>query len=347
MAKGIVGIDIGREYTKVVYFNEKKGIVSLSHAFREETPEGMILSDGVDEEIMVDFLKNIFSTHKLKNKHVAISLNSAGVITKTLTMPLVADEEIKQAIMWEAEQYAPFGMEQVNVDYHVFEKNEEKKEMTVLIAIAKRDIIDAYKNAFKKARLRLDVVDVDVFALYNAFEVNQPEKAKQHSLLVDLGYSSTKLIFVNNGLPVFSRYIDFGFSYIVDEAVEILDVKQQEIELILNNHKHEKHGSLINFINDKLAGLYAQLSNSITFYKANILEIEEDVDNVVFSGILGALFDEIDIESARNFINIDIVSFNPFDFATKDGVIEGFEEVNSSVASFYCIAAGLSVRGLR
>ena len=347
MAKGIVGIDIGKEYTKVVYFNEKKGIVSLSHAFREETPDEMISNEGIDEEIIVDFLKNMFSTHKLKNKHVAISLNSAGVITKTLTMPLVADEEIEQAIMWEAEQYAPFGMEQVNVDYHLFEKNEEKKEMTVLIAIAKRDIINSYKNAFRKAGIKLEIVDVDVFSLYNAFEANHPEKSQKHNLLVDLGYSSTKLIFVNKGLPVFSRYIDFGFFYIVDDALEILDIKPQEIELILSNPRHDKHDDLIGFINDKLSGLYAQLSNSIAFYKTNILELEEDIDNIIFSGIMGVLLEKIDIYTVKNLLNIDVMNFNPFDFAVKDRVVEGFDEVTSSLSSFYCIAAGLSLRGLK
>ncbi|AEA34151.1 type IV pilus assembly protein PilM [Hippea maritima DSM 10411] len=344
--KGLVGIDVGHYFTKIVYFENKKGVIELISAFKERTPDGIVSAEGVDENIFSEFISTVFSENKIRNKNVAISLNSSTVISKTLSMPLVADEEMEQAIMWEAEQYAPFGMEHVNASYQLLERNEEKKEMTVLIAITKKDIIESYKRALKKAKLNLKIVDVDVFAVANAFFVNEPDKAKKHNLFVDVGHVSTKLVFTKNEIPVFSRYIDFGFSDMLDEASDVLEIKKEEIDLIFEpSYKDkEKKESFLNFINDKMVMLYTQIQNSITFYKANILDMEEDVENIVLVGCLGALTDRLNLEFAEELLKSKIITFNPFNFASKSGFSN--ESVVLEDSSFYTIASGLSLRGL-
>ncbi len=343
--KGLVGVDIGHYYTKVVYFENNKGVVKLRNVFKERTPDDVLTSEGCDEIVLGDFLKSIFSEYKVKNKKIAFGLNSSFVITKTLSMPLVVDDEIEQAVMWEAEQYAPVEMDQVNVSYQVMEKNKEKNEMTILFAITKKGIIESFKSAFKKAKLKLDMVDVDIFAAANSFMFSDKEQKKRHNLVVDLGYSSAKLIFLRNGHPMFTRYMDFNFSSVLLEAKDVFGVREDEIEIILMKGDSEKKDNLVTFFNDKLFNLYTQIQNSITFYNSSILDVPEQIDNIVFTGVLGVLYENLNIESIREYLKADIVQFNPFDFSSKENV-NNLEEVALGISSIYCVACGLSLRGL-
>ncbi len=342
---GLVGVDVGHYYTKVVEFERKKGVVSLVKVFKERTPEGVLSADGCDEVVLSEFLRSIFSEHKVKNRNVAFSINSSFVITKTLKMPLVVDEEIEQAVMWEAEQYAPVGIEEVNVSYQVLGKDENKKEMVILIAITKKGIIESYKSAFKRAKLKLEIVDVDVFSTSNAFLFSKPKAKDQHNLIVDLGYLSTKLVFLKDGLPTFTRYMDFNFSHILKEAKDVFNVKEEDVEIILSGEQSEKKEGLVNFFNEKLFVLYTQIRNSITFYNTSIVDIEEPINNIVFTGVLGVLYEYLSIERIRDILNGDVIQFNPFDFASKDN-IENLDEVSKGTSSLYCVASGLSLRGV-
>ncbi len=345
--KGLVGVDIGHYNTKVVHFENKKGIVTLKNIFKERTPEGIIGPDGCDEIILGEFLKSIFSEHKVKSKNVAFGLNSSYVISKTLKMPLVVDEEIEQAIMWEAEQYAPVGMDKVNVSYQVFEKDKEKNEMTVLIAITKKNIVESYRSAFKRAKLKLEVVDVDLFAAANIFMFSNSDKADKHVLIADLGYSSAKLVFIKNKRPMFTRYMDFSFSGILRGVIDTFSVGEDEVEYLLESKEEsEKKTSIINYINEKIRDLYIQIQNSITFYYSNILDIQQPLDYIVFTGVLGLLYDYVDIEYLRNMIKSDIVQFNPFDFVSKEEA-KDLEEITNGKSALYTIASGLSLRGIK
>ncbi|WP_022669684.1 type IV pilus biogenesis protein PilM [Hippea alviniae] len=344
---GVVGVDIGHYYTKVVNVIDKKGVLVLKQAFRELTPQDVITSEGVDDVVLGDFLRSIFSQHGLKSKNVSVALNSSFVITKTLSIPLVADEEIEQAVMWEAEQYAPVSMEDVNVSYQILDKNEDKNEMTVLLALTKKEIVDSYIKAFSRAKLKVSTVDVDVFAIYNSFEANNKEALNKHLLFVDMGYSSTKLIFVKKGIPIFTRYMDFNFSSLIEDAVGILSLKKEEISILLERkHNDEKKESLLNFLNDKLISLFTQIQNSMTFYLSNILNVEEPVEEVVLTGILGALYESLNIDMMREFFKSDISRYNPFDVVSKDESGEAIEETTPDVSPFYCIASGLALRSI-
>ncbi len=343
--RGLVGVDIGHYYTKVVYLEDKKGSVSLVRVFKERTPEGVISTEGCDEIVLGDFLQYIFSEYRVKNKNVAFGLNSSFVITKTLKVPLVVDEEIEQAVMWEAEQYAPVSIDDVNVSYQVLRKDREKNEMSILIAITKKDIIESYKTAFKRAKLKLEVVDVDVFATSNAYFFANPGGKGKHNLIVDLGYSSTKMIFLRNGMPMFTRYMDFNFSNVLNEAKEILEIKDEEVERLIREPRSEKKESLVAFFNDKLFNLYSQIQNSITFYNSGVLDIAEPVENIVFAGALGVLYEHLNIESVREFLKAEISQFNPLEFVGKED-IENLEDIVLGASSVYCVATGLSLRGI-
>ena len=345
--KGLVGLDIGGCYTKVVEIKEKKGVASVENVAKEKTPDGFFVQEKIDIDVASEFLKSVFSANKIKNKNVAVALNSSFVITKTIVMPLVVDEEIDQAVMWEAEQYAPFGMDQVNVSYQVMNKDANKNEMTVLIVLTKKEIVESYKEAFKKAKLNIEVLDVDIFALSNAFFKNEYEESSKHNMLIDVGYNSTKLVFVKNEIPTFSRYVDFGFKYIIEEAASVFSASQEEAANMFENLskvEDSKKEALISFMQDKTSKLYIQIKNSIGFYEANVLTAYDELDNIVLSGAIGVMFEYLKNTMPEEMIKRNIVRMKPFNvFVVND---TGLEDVASSVSSLYSLAVGLAVRGL-
>ena len=343
--KNLVGLDIGRYYTKIVELDSKKGVPVVKKAVRERTPDLISSQEEIDIDVMSEFLNSLFSQYKIKNRNVAFALNSSYVITKTVSMPLVVDEEIEQAVMWEAEQYAPFGMEQVNVSYQIMEKDKEKNEMTVLIVLTKKDIVESFVSALKKAKIHIKILDVDVFALSNAFFKNESDMKSKHNMLVDVGHHSTKIVFLKNEVPTFSRYVEFGFGSLIEDAAKTFGASESEISLILETSKDEaKKESLIAFINDKIARLYSQLQNSISFYENNVLNAYEDIDNIVFSGVFGVLFDYLKPGIPAELSSKNIVRFNPFGAFSFEGSVS--DDLSGSLSSFYGVAVGLAVREL-
>ena len=345
--KNLIGLDIGSYYTKIVELSNKKGVISVEKAIKERTPDIISQEENFDVEVMSEFIGSLFSQYKIKNRNVAVALNSSFVITKTINMPLVVDDEIEQAVMWEAEQYAPFGMDQVNVSYQVMDKDSEKNEMKILVVLTKKDIVNSYIDSLKKARIKLKIVDVDVFAMTNALLQNEVDIKAKHNMLVDLGYSSTKVIFVNNGVPEFSRYIEFGFKSILEEASSTFDIPVNDVATTIENldkTEESKKDSLLSFIVDKTSVLYSQLQNSISFYENNVLNVSEDIENIVFSGAIGVLFEYLKDDAPTKFMNKNVIRLNPFNiFSIKDSTNR---DTNSAVGSLYSIAVGLAVRGL-
>ncbi len=346
--KGLVGIDIGSYYTKVVEIKEKKGVTYLEKIAREKTPDGVFVQEKVDVDILAEFLQYIYKQYNIKNKNVAVALNSSFVISKTVTMPLVVDEEIEQAVMWEAEQYAPFGIEQVNVSYQVMNKDPEKNEMTVLIVLTKKEIVESYKEAFKKAKLNIVVLDVDIFALANAFFSNDFDNASKHNLLIDVGYNSTKFIFTKDEIPTFSRYVDFGFKYIIDEAASVFSMSNEEVTKMFENFdsvEDSKKDTLVSFVQDKTSKLYIQIQNSIGFYEANVLTSYDELDNIVFSGALGVMFEYVKSNMPHDIINNkNVFRIKPFSVFVVNNTME--EDISTPIGSLYSLAVGLAVRGL-
>ncbi len=343
--KNLTGLDIGSYYTKIVELEDKKGVVRVKTALKERTPELLVGQEEIDMDVMAEFLKSIFSQYKIKNKNVALALNSSFVITKTVSMPLVVDEEIQQAVMWEAEQYAPFGMDQVNVSYQIMNKNVEKNEMTVLIVLTKKAIVESYVMALKKAKLNVKIIDVDIFAASNALLENEIEMKDKHNMLVDVGYSSTKIVFLKKEIPVFSRYVEFGFQTILEDASKTFDLNEREINFILAGSKsNDKKDSLIAFMNDKTVRLYSQLQNSISFYENTVLSVYENIDNIIFSGAFGVMFDYLKASIPEELSSKNVARLNPFGVFLTQG--NGYEDIASSLNSLYAVAVGLAVRGL-
>jgi type IV pilus assembly protein PilM len=132
------------------------------------------------------------------------------VIIKKIAMDRMKETEAREVIRWEAEQHVPFDMDNVELDFQILDPEAEGLQMTVLLVAAKRELVEHKLALLSEIGLSASVVDVDAFALHNAFEVNYPEAMRGVVGLVNIGHETTNINILDDGVPVLTRDIPIG-----------------------------------------------------------------------------------------------------------------------------------------
>ena len=136
---------------------------------------------------IVDAIKELVSTHRIRNKRVAFSVSGHSVIIKKISLPQMTRQELEQSIQWEAEQFIPFDIADVNIDVQVLnEHSAQQGQMDVVLVAAKKDFIDEYTSVVTDAGLEPVVCDVDAFAIENMFLQNYEAPPSQTIALVNV-----------------------------------------------------------------------------------------------------------------------------------------------------------------
>src|SRR6185369_15334844 len=172
--KEVIGIDIGSSSVKLVQLKDLKGSYQLINAgIVSLPPEAIVDNTLMDSTAIVGAIKNLITSLGIKVKEVACSISGNSVIIRKIILPAMPLEELEDQITWEAEQYIPFDINDVNMDFQILSPDSiDPSKMNVLLVASKKDIINDYVAVFIESGLHLSVVDVDSFAVQNAFEVN-------------------------------------------------------------------------------------------------------------------------------------------------------------------------------
>lgn len=212
-SKGIIGLDIGSHAVKLVAMKPQRGDhpYLLTHFGVAELPsesivEGAVVRPGDVAQVIRDLL----STNKIKGSRIATAVSGHAVIVRRVTMPRMDEDELRESIVWEAEEYIPFDVDDVNLDFAILEENDDDNEMDVVLVAAKRDRIDEFMAVIEEAGRDPVIVDVDAFALQNAFELSYPERQHEDIALLNMGASVMNVAVLEEGRPVFWRDITLG-----------------------------------------------------------------------------------------------------------------------------------------
>lgn len=213
----LVGIDIGTHSIKLVRLKARgKGYQLLNFGIMPLRPEAIADNAILDEGSVVEALQNLLRMEKIKTKDVATAIAGQSVIVKRIRMPRMTERELAESIQWEAEQHIPFEIADVNIDFQVLPPGEEEERgaaadahMEVLLVAAKKSKIEDYTNLLRVAGLHPVVVDIDVFALENEYEISNGQE-KGVVALVDIGASTMNINILKNGMTMFQRDIAIG-----------------------------------------------------------------------------------------------------------------------------------------
>ncbi|HXG68687.1 MAG TPA: type IV pilus assembly protein PilM [Blastocatellia bacterium] len=235
--KSIVGLDIGSSALKAVELKPTRGGFDLAHVAHQNLQSDTIV-DGhiIDLNHVSDCINRIWAEQGIKTAQVATSLSGHAVIVKKITLPTMPEEELDEQIHWEAEQYIPFDINDVNLYHEVIGYDQSGQQMDVLLVACKRDKIAQFTQVISQAGKQPVIVDVDAFALQNAYEVNYHPAPHQTVALLDIGASVMTINVVRGVTSIFTRDISAGGN-------QYTDLLQKELDLTFDQAEALKRGA--------------------------------------------------------------------------------------------------------
>jgi len=230
-----VGLDIGSGSIKLCQLKPaKRGNYQLqAFGMVQLPPEAIVDGALMNSTAVVDGIQELFASQKIRHKDVATSVSGHSVIIKKINLPQMTTEELEESIQWEAEQYIPFDINDVNIDVQILNtESTQAGQMDVLLVAAKKDMVNDYTEVIASAGLNPVVVDIDAFAVQNQFEINYEVPRSETVVLVNIGASVTNINVLANGISTFTRDISIGGGQFTDAVQKALSVSYDEAEAL-------------------------------------------------------------------------------------------------------------------
>jgi len=208
--KTTVGLDVGSGLIKIAVIDHGKGAPELVRvAITKLQPDAIVEGEVMDPGIVSDAIRAALDNAGVNGKHIVTAVGGRDVMVKKIQTERVKEKQARELMRWEAEQHVP-DVESVELDFQILEDSKSADEMNVLLVAAKRDLVDAKIRILEDAGVTPTIVDVDAFALHNAFEVNYPEAMKGFVGLVNVGNEVTNVNIMDNGVPILTRDLPLG-----------------------------------------------------------------------------------------------------------------------------------------
>jgi len=338
----VLGVDIGSHTIKIVEFQQVGNNKLLRRIGRALTPEGLI-EDGVIKDLsaLSRILSGLINNFQPKLKKGATSISGFSTIIKRIDIPFTDLTDIELNLYNEAEKYVPFEMTDIYLDFHIIKKSEGIKAATeIFLVAAKKDIVDSFAELLQSSGVFPAVVDVDPFAMSNAFEIVYGIQDKVVAL-IDIGAQKSNINIIHKGESLFARDIPLGGNQITREMMDItgIDFNSAEAIKIKGSDEPEIVKELGLTFHEMLLMWGAEFKKAIDFYNSSPIRID-GVSEVYLSGGC-ALMNGID-KIFEEALDIPVFIFDPFKNCIIDKTID--PEYLNNIAPQMTIAAGLASR---
>jgi type IV pilus assembly protein PilM len=342
-SKEIVGIDIGSSSVKLVQLSEQKGGYLLKNVGILPLPSEAIVDNSLmDTTSIVETIKDLMKSLASRAQEAVCSISGNSVIIRKISLPAMTPEELEDQIAWEAEQYIPFDINDVNLDFEILDTDlSASGKMTVLLVASKKEIIDEYVAVFNEAGLKLVVIDVDSFAVQNIFEMNYSPSENEVVALINIGASIMNMNVVKGGVSLFTRDVQMGGNLYTEEIQRQFSLSSKDAEkckITGDYSDKERLNDIISRINDTLS---LEINRSLDFY--NSTAEDQKIGKIYLSG--GGAKISMLPESLSQRLGLPVELLNPLQkisFSEKEFDPEYLQEIAPLVA----VAAGLAMRRL-
>ena len=285
-SKDAVGLDIGASSVKAVQLKRGRGVhelvrLGIAPLHPETIVDGVIMDSGT----VISAIQQIFSENQIKTKDVVVAVSGHSVIVKKIRVARMKPEELEEAIPFEAEQYVPYAIEDVNLDFQVLENADPNaNELDVLLVAVKKDIVNDYLSIISTAGLNAVVVDVDAFALENAFELAYDTDREQVVGLVNLGAAVMNINILQGGFSEFTRDSPVGGNRYTESIQKMLGLSYDQAETLklgaeVDGRTIRDAQPAIDMVNAEVAG---EIRRSFDFFRSS--SHSDTIHRVVLSG---------------------------------------------------------------
>ncbi|MRR52214.1 MAG: type IV pilus assembly protein PilM [Rhodocyclaceae bacterium] len=340
-----IGLDIGSHQIKVVEIQKGgKGLSLVNYGIAPLLPEAIVEGEIMDRGLVVDTIKTLFETRKIKGNEVVSAVSGRGVIVKRIPMDKMKEQEARERIKWEAEQHIPFDIADVVLDFQILNPDTGNNQMEVSLVAAKNETVNGHLDLLSGAGLNPAILDYGAFAVQNAFELNYSPAPDEIVALVHIGADITNINFVKGTVPFFTRDLpvagnaclqliqkNLGLSY--DQAAEL--IKGEAVPDVTAESSAEVFG---NFAGD----FASQIERTLSFLAMS--GGGEKMNRMYLSGG-GALIPSLQAQLADKF-QIPVELFNPLQKITYDPNLFGAAGPDK-VAPMLTLAIGLGVREVK
>jgi type IV pilus assembly protein PilM len=341
-AKSLVGLDIGSSAVKAVELKAAgRGYRIATYGSEPLPPDSIVDGAIIDGAAVADAIRRLFDGRGIRTKDVAASLSGNAVIVKKITLPTMTEAELAESIYWEAEQYIPFDIQDVNLDYQVLDGAEGGKgTMDVLLVAAKKEKIADYTGVIAQAGRTAVIVDVDAFALQNAYEVNYGTEPAAVIVLLNAGASATNINILSGEQSVFTRDVSIGGNAYTEAL-------QRELSLPYEVADQLKRGETVDGVGFEEArpvlravteNVMLEIQKTFDFFKATASS--DRIDRLIVSG--GASRAEGFTEILAERFGAPVEAFDPFRRVAFDArKVPGNP---AEIAATAAVAVGLALR---
>jgi len=344
-AKSLVGLDIGSSAVKAIELKPSgKGYKVLAIGVESVPPDSIVDGAIIDGGAVADAVRRLFANKKFKAKDVVASLSGNSVIVKKITLPAMTEAELSESIYWEAEQYIPFDIQDVNLDYEILAQGtgqDSQGSMDVLLVAAKKDKIADYTNVITQAGKTAVIVDVDAFALQNAYEANYGFEPTAVVAILNAGASAININILSGAQSVFTRDVSMGGNAFTEAVQKELDLPYESAEQLKKGHdvegaSFEDARAVLKAMTDNVL---LEVEKTFDFFKATAAS--DRIDRIMLCG--GASRVEGFADALRERFGTEVEQFDPFRQVSLDPKVLGNVSMEDA-APLAAVALGLALR---
>ena len=337
----LVGLDIGSRTIKAAEIIEtKKGQVLKKFGMTDIAP-GLIEEGTInDPEDVAESIRQLFKAYSIKKRNVALSIGGYSVIVKKINVQTMAEEQLQESIQFEAEQYIPFDISDVNLDFQILGPNENNpNQMNVFLVAAKKEMVNDYVNLANLAGLNPCIVDVEAFALQNIFEINYDTEG-ENIALIDIGASKTSLNILKGSSSVFMRDVSLGCGQINQKIISLINCSFEEADEIKLGHQPDKISKedMKEITSTIVSDWCTEIRRALDFFYSTYPD--DQIKRIVLSGGGGNIAEFRELLAAEASAAVETI--NPFGkFSVDDSLDPLFIK---EIAPQAAICMGLAIR---
>ena len=230
----VIGLDIGSTSVRLMQLSSHGSGYRIDHFAIEPLGEGVVVDKAVqDVEAISNAISRAIKASGTRAKSCAIAVSGSAVFTKTISLPAdLAEADIESQVQIEANQYIPYPLNEVSLDFEVMGPSARNADLIdILLAASKSENVESRQDAIDAAGLKAKVVDVEAFAIANAFELMRKRDGVNRSEAVglfDIGYDLTTLLVIKGGQVIYTRDHPFGGHQLLEEIQRRYDMTAQQ-----------------------------------------------------------------------------------------------------------------------
>ena len=270
----VMGLDIGSSSIRLLQLSRHGSSYRIDHFAIEPLPSGVIVEKSVqDVEAISDAIQTAVRNSGSSSKYCAVAVSGSAVFTKTISLPAnLADADIESQVQIEANQYIPYPLDEISLDFEVLGPSPRNADMVdILLAASKNENVESRQDALESLGLQAKVVDVESFAIANAFDLIRERDGIRSTETVgifDVGFDLSSLLILRNGRVVYTRDHPFGGNQLTEEIMRRYDMTPEQANFFMRGEPGPE-----NFEDEVLEpfmlNVVHQISRALQFYSSS------------------------------------------------------------------------------